>query len=460
MGWQRWLSTSTAIAVLWAAAGCGADTPGESDDGITFWTVLDTPAATAAMETIAAKFTGQTGIKVKVVGMKDAQMAQTIGAAAAAGTMPDVLLHIVDRTVGWAGQGLLDAQAATDVINELGRQTFNGSALRYVQDGDRFSAVPSDGWGQLLFYRKDLFDQAGLAVPDSYQAITAAAAALHGRDGVSGVVLGSKAGDRFTMQTFENMALANNCQLVDDAGQVALRSPQCVNAISWYVDLLRNRSVGGEQDTNSTRATYLAGKAAMVSWSPHLLDELAGAAPDMPPACAQCKDDPAWLARNTGIVPLLQGPDASRPAQYGQTSNLGITSGANVAAAKRFVSYLLSDAYLQFLDIQPEGRFPMRNGTAADAEQYLNSWSRLTVGADANAKTIDELYGPTVATLAKSANEFSRWGFSQGKGALESAVYGDLVMTRILNDAVTAAVTPQQAAEQLQAAAEQLAAKK
>jgi multiple sugar transport system substrate-binding protein len=459
MRWQRWLSTSAAIAVL-AAAGCGTDQPREAGGEITFWTVLDTPAATAAMEAIAAKFTERTGVKVKVVGMKDAQMAQTIGAAAAAGTMPDVLLHIVDRTVGWAGQGLLDAKAATDVINELGKDTFNGSALRYVQDGDKYSAVPSDGWGQLLFYRKDLFEQSGLAAPDSYEAIKAAAASLHGKDGVNGIVLGSKAGDRFTMQTFENLALANNCQLVDDAGQVSLGSPQCVAAISWYVDLLRNHSVGGEQDTNSTRATYLAGKAAMVSWSPHLLDELAGAAPDMPPACAQCKDDPAWLARNTGIVPLLRGPDASRAAQYGQTSNLGITSDSNVDGAKRFVSYLLSDGYQEFLDIQPEGRFPMRNGTGADAEQYLKAWSGLTVGAAADAKSIDELYGPTVATLAKSANEFSRWGFSQGKGGLESAVYGDLVLTRILNQAVTGAVTPEDAASQMQSAAEQLAAKK
>ena len=43
----------------------------------------------------------------------------------------------------------------------------------------KVAAVPTDGWGQLLIYRKDLFDAAGLEKPDTFDKIEAAAAALN-----------------------------------------------------------------------------------------------------------------------------------------------------------------------------------------------------------------------------------------------------------------------------------------
>ena len=58
----------------------------------------------------------------------------------------------------------------------------------------------------------------------------------------------------------------------------------------------------GNQDADTTRATYFAGDAAMVIWSSFLLDELAGLRSDALPTCAQCKKDPMWLAQNTGIL--------------------------------------------------------------------------------------------------------------------------------------------------------------
>ena len=68
--------------------------------------------------------------------------------------------------------------------------------------------------------------------------------------------------------------------MVDDGGRVALDSPACVAAFAFYDDLIRNHSVAGAQDVDTTRATYFAGKAAMVIWSSFILDELAGLVPD------------------------------------------------------------------------------------------------------------------------------------------------------------------------------------
>ena len=78
-------------------------------------------------------------------------------------------------------------------------------------------AVPSDGWVQLLVYRTDLFEAAGLAVPDNYEAIREAALALNSDD-MAGIVAATGPADSFTQQTFEYFAVGNGCEVVDDAG--------------------------------------------------------------------------------------------------------------------------------------------------------------------------------------------------------------------------------------------------
>jgi multiple sugar transport system substrate-binding protein len=450
------LAAVTAL-VLAGGAACGGSGSEDDPDSLTFWSAFYTPDAVAAMQAVMDGFTGQTGIEVEVIGMQETQMAETITSAAASGQLPDVLLHALDRTIGWVDQGLLDVEAASGIINEVGPETFNQGALSYIEVEGGYGAVPTDGWGQMLYYRTDLFEEAGLAVPDTYDRIMNAAQTLHG-DGMNGIVLGSTAGERFTMQTFEHFALANGCQLVDDQGNVTLDSPQCVQTLQWYEELLTNYSAGGEQDVESTRATYLAGEAAMVSWSPHLLDELAGLFPDIPPTCQQCQDDPTWLAERTGIVPLISGPGSGgQSAQYGQTIHLGITTGASTDAASQLVTYLASDGYLDYLGVLPEGRVPMRHGTAENPTEYIDAWPTLSVGVAEQAVPLNEQYGADMLeTITRSAEEFQRWGFTQGYPALNAAVYGDLGLTRVLTDLLTGALSPEEAAGDMQALGDEL----
>jgi hypothetical protein len=61
---------------------------------------------------------------------------------------------------------LLDTGAAKAVVDQLGAGTFSPRALELTAQEGTHLAVPSDGWAQLLFYRKDLFDKAGLPAPD------------------------------------------------------------------------------------------------------------------------------------------------------------------------------------------------------------------------------------------------------------------------------------------------------
>jgi multiple sugar transport system substrate-binding protein len=207
---------------------------------------------------------------------------------------------------------------------------------------------------------------------------------------IAGPLSGTEASRRgcpyapFTAETFEHVALAAGCQLLDERGNVTLTSPRCRNAFDVYVGLARNYSVEGSQDVDSTRDTYFSGQAAMIFWSPFLLDAMAGLRDDAVPSCPQCEADPAYLARNSGLVGPLAGR-AGEPAQFGKVSTWGITADGNLEAAEQFVAYMMSEGYVRWLALSPQGKYPVRFGDRAEPDRYVNGWAGLQSGVERKA---------------------------------------------------------------------------
>jgi multiple sugar transport system substrate-binding protein len=453
----RTILVALLVVLLLIAVGCGGGS-GKEDSGssLTFWTAEDNPDRVKATQAIIDRFTQQTNIKVKVVAIGEDQLQSQIASASAAGSLPDVLAA---ASLGFvhslAADGITDLDAAAAVINTLGRQTFSPRALSLVEANGQPVAVPSDSWTQLLVYRKDLFAKAGLAAPTTFEAIRTAATTLR-RDGMAGIVAATKADDSFTQQTFEYLAVANGCQLTNQAGAITLTSKPCRDTFQFYVDLIHNGSVPGGQDADTTRAAYLAGKAAMVIWSSFLLDELAGLSSDARPTCPQCRTDASFLATNSGIVTAIKGPRGSQPSQFGELTCFAITKNANPAAAK-LVEFLMNDGYLDWLALAPEGKVPVRTGTGAEPTKFTDAWNHLKTGVE-NSKPLSELYPPGVLkVLATSTDTMNRWGFPQGQGRLVGAQLAELPIPKALAAALNGTLSATAAAEQAQADLEEIA---
>src|SRR4051794_390997 len=433
---RRWILPAAGLLVAATLVSCGDDDGGGggADSGtLTVWSLENQTDRVQATQAIADKFTAASGIKVKIVATDENQFSSLITSAAAAGTLPDVVGALPLAAVAqMATNDLVDTDAAKAVVDQLGRSTFAPRALELTgQDGKQL-AVPSDGWAQLLFYRKDLFDATGLPAPDTYDRIRQAAQKLNSRD-VAGITVATVPNDAFTSQSFENLALGNNCQLVDDRKNITLDSPQCVQTFQLYGDLVRNFSVPGAQDVDTTRATYSSGKAAMVVWSSFLLDEMAGLRNDALPTCLQCKSDKAFLAKNSGIVTAVAGP-SGRPAQFGEITSWTITKdGKNTEAAKKFVSYMMNEGYTSWLGIAPEGKFPVRKGTAEDAAKFTTAWNDLPAGVDTKKPLGDVYPADVLAALQKSPDTLQRWGFPQKQGTLVGATLGELPVPKAIN---------------------------
>jgi multiple sugar transport system substrate-binding protein len=479
-----WRRTSVGLAILVLAGGCsgspagsttpsigasqaasaGASAPASqaaspvADAGpITFWTAEDNAERVKATQAIVTKFTAATGTEVKLVAIAEDQLIGQVTSAAAAGTLPDVFGAIsLGTTHTLAGTGIIDPDAAGRVISALGNDTFAKAALTLVSEDGKPVAVPSDSWAQLLVYRKDLFQQNGLATPDTFDAISAAAKKLNG-NGRAGIVASTGAADSFTQQTFEYFAVANGCQVVDASGNVTLTSPACADTFKFYTDLIKNGSHAGGQDADTTRADYFSGKAGMIVWSSFLLDELAGLRNDALPTCTECQGDATFLAKNSGIVAAIKGPDASAPADFGELVSFGITKGGqHEAAAEQFVQYMMSDGYVDWLALAPEGKFPTRLGTADDPQKYATAWGSLQTGVDKKAALSEFYPKETLDQLTSSTDTMQRWGFSQGQGKIVGPLLTELPIPKALADGLEGSADPAAIAQQAQSAVEEI----
>ena len=446
-----------AVLVLLGLPACsgGAEEEGGGggeDNKIVVWTGDTLPDRVAATKEIIAKFTESSGIQVELVGVDEDQFNQLLTSAAAAGELPDVIgsqpLAAV-RTL--SANDLLNPEATAAVIETLGADTFSPRALELTRQGEEQLSVPTDAWSQLLYYRKDLFEKAGLQAPQTYADITAAAKALDSSK-VAGFVGATTPGDAFTQQTFEHLALGNGCQMVDDAGEVTMDSPQCVAAFQFYGDLIKSYSVSGTQDVDTVRASYFAGQSAMAIWSTFLLDELAGLRNDAKPNCPECKKDPKFLAQNTGVVAAVAGPDGE-PAQFGEVSSWAITGTAKEEPSQKFVEYMLSDGYTDWVAIAPEGKYPVRLGTKENPTQYVDAWKSLEIGVDKKAPMSEYYPQDVIDILTSGADKFSRWGITQGQGDLVGASLGELPVPKAIGELTAgntdAAGAAKQAADEL-----------
>jgi multiple sugar transport system substrate-binding protein len=437
-----------------SGTGDGAD--GGGDGALTFWSLEDNQDRIEATQASGDRFTEETGIEVELVAIGEGDFTTQVTSAVAGGSMPDVLGALnLGFTHSLAADGLVDFEANSAVVEALGADTFSQSAIDLVTTDEGLAGVPSDSWAQLLVYRTDLFEEAGLEPPTTYETILTAAEELNTGD-QAGIVLATGNDLGFVQQTFEYFAVANGCDVIDADGNVTITSPQCVETFDFYTNLVNNGSVTGAQDADTTRAAYFAGDAAMIVWSSFLLDELAGLRDDALPTCPECTDDPLFLAENSGVVTAIQGPSADEPSQFGEMVSFVISQDADTEEAQQFVEFMMSDAYVDWLALAPEGKFPTRLGTAENPTEYADAWGTLEAGVD-RQQPLGEVYDKaTIEALTTSSDTMKRWAFSQGQGGLAGALLTETPVPAALLLALEGSMSADEAAAEAQAAIEEI----
>jgi multiple sugar transport system substrate-binding protein len=397
---------------------------------IRFWTTEEQPERLAKQQAMAEEFAKATGNNVEVIPVSETDLGTRTTAAFAAGDLPDVIYHPLQYALPWAEAGILDTGAATEVVDKLGRDTFAAGPLSMAAyDGD-IASVPVDGWTQMIVYRADLFEEKGLAAPNTYANVLAAIDALHNPPEMYGFVAATKVDENFMSQVLEHVFLSNGVSPVDANGFKPLDVAATTEVLDFYKAIAK-ASPPGELYWKQSREIYFAGDAAMIIWSPFILDELAGLRDSAAPTI---NDDPTTkeLAAKTGIVTNFAGPSNPDGAAWGDVRYFGITSDADTDTAQAFVEYSMNDGYMQTLSIAAEGKFPVRSGTADEPGKFSDAWSQIPVGVDRKAPMKDLYSAEMLDEIVGGLKVAQRWGVAEGQLSLASKIINSQAINRIV----------------------------
>lgn len=407
---------------------------------IEFWTTDNEEPRVDVYEEIAAAFMAEhPEIDLRIVPIEEAGIAQRIATAQAANRLPDIVRMGVERVSAFAADGILDEAAAGATIASIGEDDFRAGPLKMVTNPTTgvYSAVPFDGWVQAIWYRTDIFADAGLEAPLSWDAINAACDTLPGTGNLLYALgLGTDPSQNYPHQVFEQVAISNNAWPFDANGNVTMNTPEMVAALAFYTDLQRC-ALPGPQYWRGAREAYELDQAGMLFYSTYIMDDLVdGSGLDGGGNVEIPVED---LAVKTGFAYEMAGSDGS--ASYGQLVTLGIMKDADPMAQDVVKYFMTGDNYLKVLALAPFGKVPV-------LESAVEGWGGLS---DYFAK-----YSPeTISQIGNGFDTMQRWLFRPEYDATQRAVVGDiegrfLISQAISNIALEGTMTPETAAVWLQ----------
>ncbi len=345
---RRGLSVYTALTLAFCTVfiltACGGQsTPSNSSKpyaGTTLRVVLANHPWTDAIKPLISQFQQETGIQVKIEAYGEVQLAQKLTVEFASGSsnidvfmqrpLQDARLYVKN---GWYND-------LNSFVKDTGKtpaswdfKDFTPSAVATETVNGTLTGIPIVVEHEVLYYRKDLLQQAGIAVPTTLDELRSAAEKL---------TVASKQQYGFVARGQQAQAVTQFSSFLYNYGgdwlnqsshKATLNTSQAIAAFKLYGDLLHNYGPPGVLNMSWPQAVAIfgQGKAAMYTDADSIYSNL------LDPAKSQVAD-------KTGVAPFPAGPNGSTPYSV---CSWGLSIGANAPnkdAAWEFIKWATSKA--------------------------------------------------------------------------------------------------------------------
>ena len=360
---------------------------------LTFWTFLTTQGSdprSAALRNVVEGFNkSQSKYAIKVESINFARIDSVVIQSTAAGQGPDILnvytdqlpMHVAAKTIA-----PLDPYFATLPSGTDKDFTFDLNLFRYK---DKLMALPWETRVWLLWYRKDVLDKYGVAVPRSVDELQQVSAKISSDQamgfafGASTAALGAGA-----MEAFIPLFWAAGGTLFDAKGETTINSDAGVKVLSLYRDMVeKSKGMKSSVVGMSIEDTLTGIKSGTIDMS--LMGSFRlGAARNA-----------AATGNNLQTAPIpgwtTDKPSPTRIA--GQTLTIGANS-KNPEGAWAFIQYFLSQP--SQLEFAKAGAMPSR----------ISSYSDRFFKDDASAKEMLQWsdYAKRYGRMEKTPEDFSK----------------------------------------------------
>lgn len=330
----------------------------------------------------------------------------------------------------WAERGWLAP------LGDLSDEYDVDDLLRPVRDGlsheGVLHALPFYGESSMLYYREDLFEQAGIDVSeqptweDAYQW----ASQIHDPDNrVYGICLRGKPGWGENMAFVSTLVNTFGGRWFDEEWNPEINSPEWKEAVGFYVDLMNNYGPPGASSNgfNENLALFSSGRCGM--W----VDATSAAGRIYDPSESEVADSLGFSQ-----VPVAKTPKGSH---WLWSWALAIpASSAQQDAAKQFVTWATSKEYIELVG-ETSGWTSVPPGTRVSTyedERYINAAPFASFvleameGADPTDSTLQP--NPYVGVQFVGIPEFQSVGTQVGQ-SVAAALTGQMTVENALDSA-------------------------
>jgi len=337
-------------------------TPGMPGE-VTFLHFETDEARRTKIEELASAWAEESGVAVDQRVVPEADLPTQISSAVASNTLPAVG-ELSNRAL-YSARDAVSTDDATQVIEELGEDTFYDPVLRLVSDGEGgYVGVPLYTWQQLIAYRESVAEEMGLPVPSTWEDFETFAEATHDPDNdVYGCLLGSDQ-SQFTLQCFQQFALANDAAVFDEDGDIVFDDDPMVEALEFYARMARKYNPPGEMGPGDVGPVWGQGQTHLYSSNTiSFYFEALGV-------------DEGETVEGFGVVPTMERESEATFGEVVSTTTFKVDPGPR-RASREFQTYLRdteggkSSPYLQFLHLQVGLFNPTQKGIL-DSDPYLD----------------------------------------------------------------------------------------
>jgi multiple sugar transport system substrate-binding protein len=324
--------TGLAGAALLGVAGCGGG--GETSSGkvpLTLWHQEQPPNRVQQFQKVIDAFNKSQDkfqVRQQVQNWEDAYQKTT--SAIQAGEPPDLQFTIPDFTVAIKETGAV--QPVADIVEEINSShPFLENAIQpYSYEGDTW-AVPIFGMIQMLWYRKDMFEAAGLdpnSPPKNWDELRQYSEQLTSGDKYGMGITSSK--HLYTDQEFYTFMITNGGEeLFAEDGSVAFDTPNNVETVAFYKELSEFSPPGSNSWTwAEPQAALNSGTLAMAIEKGQFLGPF--------------EEESGRPASDLGVAPVPWPPDGERGSIYYSNGAMLLTDDEEKKeGAKEFLKFVL-----------------------------------------------------------------------------------------------------------------------
>lgn len=297
-----------------------------------------------AIQRLLPQFEQASGITLRVESYFEDQLSQRLQIGLTSGnTQADVFMYrpLQEGRLFAINGWIADLSEFVDTQTDWNWEDFQQATRDTVTFDGTVSGVPIVTEREMLYYRADLFEEAGLEPPTTLEELEAAAAALTNVDeGQYGIVMRGRQSPAVTQ--FSSFLYSFGGEWITEEGASGVGSPEAQEAYEYYSRMLREYGPPGTSNMSwpEALAVFQQGNAAM--W----IDADVFYANVIDPT-------QSVVADLVGFAPFPEGPAGAN--QYNITSwGLGMNAATeNRCAAEEFIKWATSEAVV--LELQKLG---------------------------------------------------------------------------------------------------------